>query len=288
MIQKLGIHVSISGGIHNSVSNAVNLGCNAFQIFSRSPRQWVAKDIGDAEVSTFKEKLKSSGIDISSVIVHMPYLPNLSAPESEMYQKSVATLADEIFRCNLLEIPYLVIHLGSHLGKGEDNGKSQLINACTKSFIKYENKKFHKNKVKLLLENSAGQKNSIGSKIEQIGEIFEKLGTQNYGLCLDTCHLYASGYDLSNKSKSLELIDNIDSTVGLENLKLFHLNDSKGDLGSNLDRHHHIGLGKIGPEGFKTLINNNKLFNIPFIMETPIDSERGDAENMKYLKSLIN
>jgi deoxyribonuclease-4 len=288
MKQKLGIHVSISGGIHNSVSNALNLGCNAFQIFSRSPRQWSAKELGDAEVSTFKEKLKTSSIETSSVVVHMPYLPNLSAPESEMYQKSVSTLTDEIIRCNLLGIPYLVIHLGSHLGKGEDNGKSQLVKACTKSFIDYESRGLQKNKVKLLLENSAGQKNSIGSNIEQLGEILERLGTQSYGLCLDTCHLYASGYDLSNKSKSLELIDNIDSTLGLENLKLFHLNDSKGGLGSNLDRHHHIGLGKIGPEGFKILINNKKLFDIPFIMETPIDSERGDAENMKYLKSLID
>lgn len=288
MIQKLGIHVSISGGIHNSVSNAVNLGCTAFQIFSRSPRQWSAKDISDAEVSTFKEKLKKSGIDTAAVVVHMPYLPNLSAPESEMYQKSVTTLTDEISRCNLLGIPYLVIHLGSHLGKGEDNGKSQLINACTKSFNDYENRGSQKNRVKLLLENSAGQKNSIGSKIEQIGEIFEKLGTQNYGLCLDTCHLYASGYNLSNESKSLELIDKIDNILGLDNLKLFHLNDSKGELGSNLDRHHHIGLGNIGPEGFKILINNKKLLNIPFIMETPIDSERGDAENLRYLKGLIN
>lgn len=288
MIQKLGIHVSISGGIHNSVSNAVNLGCTTFQIFSRSPRQWSAKDIGDSEVSTFKEKLKQSGIDSSSVIVHMPYLPNLSAPESEMYQKSIETLADEIFRCNLLGIPYLVIHLGSHLGKGEDHGKSQLINACIKSLNNYEKRRFQKNKVKILLENSAGQKNSIGSKIEQISEILEKLEPQNYGICLDTCHLYASGYDLSNESKSLELIDNIDSVLGLRNLKLFHINDSKGDLGSNLDRHYHIGLGKIGPTGFKTLINNKRLIHIPFIMETPIDSERGDAENMKYLKSLIN
>lgn len=287
MNRKLGIHVSISGGIQNSVKNAVNLGCNAFQIFSRSPRQWFAKDLSDDEISAFKEKLESSGIPYSSVVVHMPYLPNLSAPNSEMYQKSITTLTNEILRCNLLGIPHLVIHLGSHLGKGEDNGKNQLINACAQSFIEYENKGLKKNQVKLLLENSAGQKNSIGSKIEQIGEIFEKLGKENYGLCIDTCHLYASGYDLANASKSGEIIDRLDALIGLDSLKLVHLNDSKGDLGSNLDRHYHLGLGKIGSEGFKALVNHKKIRDIPLIMETPIDETRGDSENIKFLRSLI-
>lgn len=287
MSQKLGIHVSISGGIQNSVTNAMNLGCNAFQIFSRSPRQWSTKDLSDAEISAFKEKLESSGIDYSSVVVHMPYLPNLSAPNSEMYQKSVSTLTNEILRCNLLGIPHLVIHLGSHLGKGEDNGKNQLVEACTQSIIDYENKGVMKNRVKLLLENSAGQKNSIGSRLEQIGEIFEKLGKKNYGLCIDTCHLYASGYDLSKESESLDIIDKIDDLIGLDTLKLFHLNDSKGELGSNLDRHFHLGLGKIGEDGFKALVQNKRLNNIPMIMETPVDDMRGDAENMQYLKSLI-
>jgi deoxyribonuclease-4 len=163
----------------------------------------------------------------------------------------------------------------------------QLVNACKKSFENYENQGFQKNNVMLLLENSSGQKNSIGSKIEQIEYILQEMGPKDYGICLDTCHLFASGYDLSDESKSLELIDNLDNSIGLEKLKLFHLNDSKGELGSNLDRHQHIGLGKIGSNGFKALINNKKLCHIPFIMETPIDDERGDADNIKFLRSLV-
>lgn len=288
MSLKLGVHVSIGGGIQNSITNATNIGCTSFQIFSRNPRQWKAKVLEQKEASLFKENLIQSSIDSRAVVVHMPYLPNLAAPSSEMYEKSVSTLAEEITRCNLLEIPYLVIHLGSHLGKGEKNGISQLVNACQRSFQIYEEKGFSKNNVKLLLENSAGQKNSIGSKVEDLEQILELLGTSEYGICLDTCHLFAAGYDLSADKGIYNLLDLVDDCIGIKRLKLIHLNDSKGDLGSRLDRHYHIGMGKIGENGFKTLINDNRIKNLPLIMETPIDSLRGDKENLDYVKRLLD
>jgi deoxyribonuclease IV len=288
MSLKLGVHVSIGGGIQNSITNATNIGCTSFQIFSRNPRQWKAKVLEQKEASLFKENLIQSSIDSRAIVVHMPYLPNLAAPSSEMYEKSVSTLAEEITRCNLLEIPYLVIHLGSHLGKGVKNGISQLVNACQRSFQIYEEKGFSKNNVKLLLENSAGQKNSIGSKVEDLEQILELLGPSEYGICLDTCHLFAAGYDLSADKGIYNLLDLVDDCIGIKRLKVIHLNDSKGDLGSRLDRHYHIGMGKIGENGFKTLINDKRIKNLPLIMETPIDSLRGDKENLDYVKRLLD
>ena len=279
--------MSISGGISNSVDNAVKIGCSAFQIFTRSPRQWKTKELTSHETNIFKEKLGSSPIGPESVVVHMPYLPNLSAPTSEMYEKSISVLTDEITRCNMLGIPYLVIHLGSHLGQGSKNGINQLVNACTKSLHAYNDLDLSRNRVKILLENSAGQKNSIGSQIEEIQSIFNILGKNDYGLCIDTCHLFAAGYDLSTESGVSALIDNIDSNLGIENIKIIHLNDSKGDLGSNLDRHYHIGLGKIGQSGLRYLVNYKKLTKVPFIMETPIDPVRNDLDNIEFVRNVL-
>ena len=287
MVLKLGVHVSISGGISNSVDNALKIGCSAFQIFTRSPRQWKTKELTLNETEMFKEKLGNSSIGPESVVVHMPYLPNLSAPTSEMYEKSILVLTDEITRCNMLGIPYLVIHLGSHLGQGTKNGINQLVNACTKSLQSYSDLGLPKNRVKILLENSAGQKNSIGSQIEEIQSIFNILGKTDYGLCIDTCHLFAAGYDLSTETGVSTLFEQIDSHLGTENIKIIHLNDSKGDLGSNLDRHYHVGLGKIGESGLRHLVNYKKLNKIPFIMETPIDAVRNDIDNIEFVRNVL-
>ena len=289
MSLKLGVHVSISGCLSNSINNALNIGCSAFQIFTRSPRQWKAKDISIDDSTLFINKLKESSINPESVVVHMPYLPNLSASDGELYQKSLKSLEYEITRCNLLKIPNLVIHLGSHQGKGSKNGISQLVHACKTALDKYtDSNSTEKNKVKILLENSAGQKNSIGSNFDEIAEILDKIDYNDFGLCLDTCHAFAAGYDLSNETGIFNLLDSISNKIGLDKLKVIHLNDSKGQLGSNLDRHYHIGMGKIGEKGFKALINNNKLYNIPFIMETPVDEARNDLDNIVYVKSLLN
>jgi deoxyribonuclease-4 len=288
MTIKIGVHVSISGCLSKSIDNASNIGCSSFQIFTRSPRQWKTKDIPIEESTLFIDKLKKSSINFDSVVVHMPYLPNLSAPESEMYQKSMKVLEEEITRCNLLQIPHLVIHLGSHLGHGAKNGISQLIYACNTALNNYSKLHSTNNITKILLENSAGQKNSIGSSVEEIAEIFDGLDSDDFGLCLDTCHAFVAGYDLSSEKGNFELFDLVSNQIGIKRLKIIHLNDSKGELNSNLDRHFHIGMGKIGEKGFKFLINNKKLQHIPFIMETPIDEIRNDKDNITYVKNLLN
>jgi deoxyribonuclease IV len=288
MAIKLGVHVSISGGLPKSIDNALGIGCSAFQIFTRSPRQWKTKNISVGEATLFIDKLKESPISNDSVIAHMPYLPNLSAPEGEMYQKSLKALEDEVKRCSLLHIPFLVVHLGSHLGKGSKNGVSQLVKACKTAMNNYSDLHSTKDSVKVLLENSSGQKNSVGSSVEEIAEIFDRLNSSNFGLCLDTCHAFAAGYDMSAKKGVTQLLDLISNNIGIDRLNVIHLNDSKGDLGANLDRHYHIGIGKIGKDGFKFLLNTKKLHHIPFIMETPIDDARNELDNIAYVKNLLN
>jgi deoxyribonuclease-4 len=275
---RVGFHVSIAGGISNSVDNAKKLGCTAFQIFSRNPRGWAAKPLAPDDVKLFKTKLAASGIDRKAVIVHMPYLPNLSGPDGEFYKKSVETLAGEMQRCSALDIPYLVIHLGSHMGKGQASGIDQLVKAIETASAMTEGGPV------VLLENNAGQKNSIGGNFEELRMILDRLGDQKqFGVCTDTCHLFASGYDLRKKADVDKTLEKFDTFVGIKELKFIHLNDSKGPLGSNLDRHEHIGLGMIGVEGMSAFLNHRAIKGLPVIMETPIDERRNDVQNLKVV-----
>lgn len=279
---RIGFHVSIAGGISNSVDNAMKIGCSAFQIFSRNPRGWTAKPLASDDVKSFQEKLAHSSISKSSVIVHMPYLPNLSGPEGESYKKSVDTLAGEMQRCASLSIQHLVIHLGSHMGKGSKSGIDQLVNAINTA----RDKSKTKSEPIVLLENNAGQKNSVGGNFEEIRQILDRIGSKAYGVCLDTCHLFASGYDLRTKENVDDTIERFDKVVGKKQLYVVHLNDSKGGLSSNLDRHEHIGLGAIGTEGLASFINHKVVRELPIIMETPIDEKRGDKENLRVVLGL--
>jgi deoxyribonuclease IV len=277
---RVGVHVSISGSLSAAVDNAVERKCSAFQIFTRSPRMWTAKEIPDKDASEFKEKLASSKIDRLATVAHMPYLPNLASPNAATHAKSVEVLVREVERCGKIGIPYLVAHLGSHMGEGEEKGIKQLVLAFTKAASV-------KNDVVILLENTAGQKNSVGSEFSQWAEIFSRLKPkERFGVCFDTCHAFAYGYDIRTERGVLETFKKFDDTVGFENLKILHLNDSKGELGSNLDRHEHIGLGKIGEEGMKSVIRLANKKNIPIILETPIDSTRDDYTNLKMVKGL--
>ena len=277
---QIGCHVSISGGIDRAVDNAVERECSAFQIFSRNPRGWHAKEISDKEVDSFKEKLNESKIDKFATCVHMPYLPNLSSPKEESYEKSVNTLVNEVKRCSRLEIPYLVTHLGSHLGIGEEKGITQLIKA-------YKKAAEVKNNVTILLENTAGQKNSVGSDFKQLGAIFSQLKpAKRFGICFDTCHAFVFGYDLRKEKNVKNTFKEFDEFVGFENLKILHLNDAKGDLGSRLDRHYHIGLGNIGQKGMETIVKTINKKKVPIVLETPIDDTRDDFANVKIAKGL--
>ena len=277
---QIGLHVSISGSIDMAVNNAVERECTAFQIFTRNPRSWFAKDLELNEAKKFKEKLKESKIDRMAICAHMPYLPNLSSPEDDGYQKSIKSMTKEIERCDKLGIPYLVTHLGSHKGSGEENGIKRLTDALNKVAET-------KADVIILLENTAGQKNSVGSDFEQLAEIFSKCKpAKKFGICLDTCHAFVAGYDLRTKDAAKKTMKEFDDTVGIENLKILHLNDSKGELNSNRDRHDHIGLGEIGKDGLGEVIKIMNKNKIPIVLETPIDERRDDFGNIKQAKSL--
>ena len=277
---QIGCHVSISGSIDKAVDNAMMIDCSAFQIFTRSPRSWHVKDLNDNDVKSFKQKLDDSKIDRFATAAHMPYLPNLATPNHDAYSKSVNTLVKEVERCGKLGIPFLVTHLGSHLGTGEENGIKRLVKGLEKAAEV-------KNDVMILLENTAGQKNSVGSDFDQLASIFSKLKpAKRFGICFDTCHTFSAGYDLRTDKATKDTMEKFDEVVGLEHLKILHLNDSKGTLGSNIDRHYHIGLGGIGEKGLSAVIKFMNKKKIPMILETPIDDIRGDFENVKKAMEL--
>ena len=277
----VGVHVSIAGSVDKSVDNAIARGCTAFQIFTRNPRGWAAKPLLDKDIKNFKEKLAASKIDRFATVAHMPYLPNLSSPEDDPFAKSLNSLSDEIKRCGRLGIPYLVAHLGSHKGAGDQKGIEKLVKAFTKAVAE------NQNDVIVLLENTAGYKNSVGSNFEQLATIFSQLKpAKRFGICLDTCHAFAAGHDLRTQKAATLTLEKFDSAIGIEHLKILHLNDSKGEIGCNVDRHEHIGLGKIGETGLSHVIKFANSKKIPIILETPIDDRRDDVGNIKKVKEL--
>lgn len=278
---QVGLHVSIAGSIDRAVDNAVATECSAFQIFTRNPRGWAAKPLTSSDATNFKEKLAKTKIDRFATVAHMPYLPNLSSPEDDPFARSLDSLIDEAKRCSKLGIPYLVAHLGSHKGKGDEKGIEMLVKAFTKAA------KDTSDDVMILLENTAGQKNSVGSDLDQLGSILSQLKpAKRFGICFDTCHGFAAGYDMSTEKGAAATLEKLDKAIGFEHLKILHLNDSKGELGSNLDRHEHIGLGHIGEKGLGYIIKAINRKKIPIILETPIDERRDDVGNLKKVKAL--
>jgi len=278
---QVGLHVSIAGSIDKAVDNAVATECSAFQIFTRNPRGWAAKPLTSSDATNFKEKLAKSKIDRFATVAHMPYLPNLSSPEDDPFARSLDSLIDEAKRCSKLGIPYLVAHLGSHKGKGDEKGIEMLVKAFTKAA------KDTSDDVTILLENTAGQKNSVGSDLDQLGSILSQLKpAKRFGICFDTCHGFAAGYDMSTEKGAAATLEKLDKAIGFEHLKILHLNDAKRELGSNLDRHEHIGLGHIGEKGLGYIIKAINRKKIPIILETPIDERRDDVGNLKKVKAL--
>ena len=275
---RIGFHVSIHDSIDSAVDKAVESGYNTFQIFTRSPRQWYSAKLAPEKAKAFSDKVKNC--DIKPVFVHMPYLPNLASPKDEVYEKSVNTLASELERCKLLKIPYLVTHLGSHLGVGIQKGFPRVIDGINQAL------NVTSGGVMLLLENTAGTRNSMGSTFEDVQYIIERIAhPEMVGICFDTSHAFAAGYDLRTGETVEATVQNLNDVIGFEKLKLVHLNDSKGDFNSGIDRHEHIGLGKIGEEGFRNILAS-KLGTLPLILETPIDPRRDDIGNLKKVKKL--
>jgi len=278
---QIGVHVSIAGSIDKAIDNAMALKCTAFQIFTRNPRGWTAKNLVKEEVESFKVKLAASKIDRAAVCVHMPYLPNLSSPKKDLYKKSLDTLVNEVKRCAVLGVPQLVLHLGSHLGAGTQIGIKNLVHACNTVAVKADND------VMILLENTAGQENSVGSRFEELKQILELLEPRKrFGVCFDTCHAFAAGYDLRSKDRVHDVIAEFDKYIGIKNLRIVHLNDSKGELNCNLDRHEHIGMGHIGEAGFKEVLAQKEFRRLPLILETPIDDRRDDVGNLQKVREL--
>jgi deoxyribonuclease-4 len=273
----LGLHVSIAGSIDKSVDRAVALNCKTFQIFTRNPRGWQFQDLKHEDTNLFKKKCKDN--DIKFPIAHMPYLPNLASPKDEIYDKSTKTLTNELNRCHSLGIPYLVTHLGSHLGKGTMYGINRVIDACN---IALSNNK----KSMILLENTAGTKNSIGSTFENIKYILDNTDDKKVGICFDTAHAFAAGYDLRSNEDVKRTMDLFDDIIGLEKIKVIHLNDSKASFNSHSDRHQHISLGYIGEHGFKAILKHKITKTCPLILETPVDSIRDDVGNLRKVKEI--
>ena len=279
---RIGLHVSIAGGLEKAVKRAQELGCSAFQIFTTNPRSWRSRPIPVESANLFAIRCKE--YDLCPAISHMPYLPNLASPREEVYSRSVQSLTDEMIRCQRLGIPYLVAHLGSNLGAGEKNGRERIAEALERAIADSESD------VRVLLENSAGTRNSMGSTFEDIASIIESLPGQSrrLGVCLDTCHLFASGYDLRTPRALERTMEEFESFIDPQRLKLVHLNDCLGRLGCCLDRHEHIGLGQIGMDGFRSILSHPFLRERAMILETPKDSRRDDRGNLRVVRALAS
>jgi deoxyribonuclease-4 len=276
---ELGLHVSISGTIDQAVDRARELTCDTFQIFTRNPRGWKYKKLIREEVDEFRRKLETDGI--TPVVAHMPYLPNLSSPKKAIYNRSAKSLSAELDRCDMLGIQYLVTHLGSHMGAGQDLGLDRITEAVNHAIAE------NPSNVMVLLENTAGTKNSMGSSFEDLKRILARINDKRrVAICFDTAHAYAAGYDLHSPRGVEETLARFDSVLGFDALKLIHLNDSKVGLGSGRDRHEHIGMGYIGDKGFRAFLKHEAVQNLPLIMETPIDERRDERGNLQKAREL--
>lgn len=277
----LGVHTSIAGGLWKSVERAVSLGCDAMQIFGRNPRAWAWSPVPDPEAELFRSKRKEALL--WPVAIHTTYLINLCAPDDVNFDKSVFLFKKELGSAERLGADYLVTHLGSPGEMGPDYALRRILAALKDTAAVGLGKK-----TRVLLENTAGSGYGFGSSLVDVGRIIE--GARAFGLkiglCFDTCHGFAAGYDIRTPGDVESLIKTINKEIGLENLKLIHLNDSKGLLNSHLDRHEHIGKGKIGLEGFSRLLNHPKLAKIPLILETPKKTESDDPMNLSLVKKI--
>lgn len=277
----LGAHMSIAGRFENAIEQGTSIGCTTIQIFTKSNRQWQAKPIAQEEAETFKAAVKAS--DISPVVAHATYLINIGSPDSEIERKSIKAVIDELERCDMLGIPYLVLHPGSHVDTGEA--------ACLERIARnldtiLENAP---GDTKILLETMAGQGSTVCYIFEQIGTI-RSLSHHKHrvGVCFDTCHAFAAGYDFRTPDGYKAMWEAFDKSVGLEHLYVMHINDSMKEFDSRVDRHADIGKGKIGLEAFELLFNDPRFFDIPKILETPKEDLKDDVRNMQTIVGLLS
>ena len=278
----LGAHTSTAGGVYTAIERAMKMKFTAMQVFTKNNNRWNAKPLEKDEIKKFKELLKNS--DIKFVLTHSSYLINLCSNNKVVLNKSRNAFIDELKRCELLGIPHLNFHPGSHGGQGEKDGIkiiAESLNIC--------HEKTKNCKVTSMLEATAGQGTTLGYQFEQLQEIIYLVeDKKRMTVCIDTAHIFAAGYNIRDSKEYKKVIKGFDNIIGLNRLKCFHMNDSKKELGSRVDRHEHIGKGFIGKEGFANIMNDKKLERIPKILETPKGKEmKEDVKNLKTLLSLI-
>ena len=277
----IGAHTSISGGVSTSIDRAEKLGFTAIQIFTKNNSQWNAKPLSNMEIEHFRDRLDESHIKF--IQAHDSYLINLCAKDKDLLKKSRKSFSEELERCEQLGIPYLNLHPGSHGGQGEDDGLAIIAESIN---IVHEKEKA--SNVSTMLETTAGQGTSLGYRFEHLRKIIDMVDTpERMSVCIDTAHIFAAGYDITSLKKYKQVMREFDDIVGLDLLKAFHMNDSKKELGSRVDRHEHIGKGYIGKSGFKNIMSDRKIANVPKILETPKGKRQlEDLKNIKFLLSL--
>lgn len=269
-----------SGGLHLALQRGREIGCTAVQVFTSSPQQWKAKPLADEAVERFQQAQAATGIDC--VVSHDSYLVNLCATNDEIRAKSIEGLKAEVERCARLGIRWVVSHMGSHLGAGEEAGLQAVAEGARRVFEETSDS------VTLLMETTAGQGSALNYRFEHLATLLESLqGHPRLGVCLDTCHLFAAGYDLRDRESYEATFSELEQWVGLDRVKAIHANDSKKGLGSRVDRHAHIGEGEIGIEAFRLLVNDPRWIEVPILLETP-DAETMHKVNLECLKSLLD
>jgi deoxyribonuclease-4 len=281
--RRIGIHTSTAGGVEQAAERAYRLGCNAFQVFSSSPRQWQPYDLSIEQCKVMNGLRQK--YDLKPLIIHANYLINAAAVNPEFLSKSVHAFRAEIERALALCADYLVLHPGSFRGLTREEGLVRVVESISAASDGIDLKK---GGLTILIENTAGAEFSLGGSFEQVAVLVQHLeNTVPVGACIDTCHTHVSGYDLVTAEGFKETMQRLDDTVGLKNVPVWHCNDAKAPRGSKLDRHQHIGKGEIGLEPFRWLLNDPRTKHAAFIAETPIDEPLDDLKNVEALKSVV-
>lgn len=283
MLDYLGAHMSIAGGLHHAPERGARANCGVIQIFTQNSNQWRGKIPSDADVALFREQWQTAGLH--DIVCHDIYLINLAAAPGEVRDKSLAAFREEMERCARLGITRIVMHPGSHLGEGEETGIRRIAEAFDELFAATPDYRG-----KILLETTAGQGTNLGYTFEQLRAIIDgSTCPDRFAVCYDTCHTFAAGYDITSRAGYERVFAEFDRIIGLERLQCFHLNDSKKGLGCRVDRHEHIGQGAMGLEGFRFLMNDPRFARIPKILETPKgDNDEMDAVNLRTLRELVD
>jgi len=278
---RIGAHKSIAKGIDKAVDRGIESTCECLQIFTRPPRRWAAGKLSLSSELVEKFLLKSKGAGYNDTSIHMPYLPNLASPETDLFNKSIEVLKEEIVKSTLLQAPYVISHLGSPKGESRQFAIKRVATALNQAM---ETIKFP---TMVLLENSTSKKKKWGNSFEDISEIMSIVDKQQcLGICFDTAHAFSSGYDISSSEGLHEVFDQIESLIGIKKVKVIHLNDSKAPLNSGIDHHEHIGKGSIGIACFTELMQSPRFKSFIMILETPIDDNINDKTNLDLLRTL--